>query len=155
MKNFFNKGITIIEMLVVIAIIGIIVLIVSPQFSNLRNNQILKSTGEDILSVLNKARSQTLASLNSSEYGVHFQPNGMVLFKGNAYSSDAVNNEIIELSSPASISNVTLGGVSGPTGNVYFNRLSGVPDKTGTIIIMVSSLSKIVTISATGGFSID
>jgi prepilin-type N-terminal cleavage/methylation domain-containing protein len=152
MKNFFKKGMTIIEVLVVIAVLGIIFSIVIPQFSKMRENQVLKSGVVNVLSSINKARSQTLASLNSSEYGVHFQSDKVIIFKGTIFSTSDSNNETINLTAPASISNVTISGVSGASGNIYFNRLSGMPSNTGinTITISTISYSKNITISATG-----
>jgi hypothetical protein len=116
----------------------------------MRENQALKNAVSDILSSLNKAQSQTLASVNSSSYGVHFQADKVIIFKGTVFSTGDANNETIGLTSPASISNVTLGGVSSTSGDMYFNRLSGAPSTTGTITVSTTSYSKIITVSATG-----
>ena len=150
-----QKGITVVEILVVIAIMSIILRIVLPQFSKSKENQVLKNGAEDVVAVLDKARSQTLASFNSSEYGVHFQSDKVIIFKGKVFSSGASDNENISIVTPATISNVTLGGVSGTTGDMYFNRLYGAPSTTGTITVSTSSYSKTVTISATGTASMN
>jgi hypothetical protein len=126
--------------------------IVLPSFKTLRDNQVLKATASDVFSSLDKARSQTLASVNSSEYGVHFQSDKVVIFKGQVYSSSDVNNENIIITTPATISAIALTG--GAT-DVYFDRLSGAPNKTGTITVTISSLSKVITISATGVTSVN
>ena len=155
MKKFFQNGFSLVEIMIVIAIMGIIVSVVSSQFSQMRKLQILKSTSDDIVSVLNKARSQTLASLNLKNYGVHFETNRIVIFTGTTYSSNDASNEIISISSPVTISNISL--TSGAT-EFYFNRLTGTTSKTGTITISIppgGSLSKIITISATGVVSIN
>ena len=141
---------TIIEVLAVITVLGIIFSIVIPQFSKTKELQVLKNGVQDGLSSINKARSQTLASLNSSEYGVHFQSDKVIIFKGDIFDPSATDNETINIVTPANISNVTLGGISGNSGDVYFNRLSGSPSRTGTITISTTSYSKIITISATG-----
>ena len=140
------------EALIVLAIIIILIAIVLPSFKTMRDNQVLKSTASDVFSALDKARSQTLSSVNSSEYGVHFQSDKVVIFKGKVFSSSDLNNENIFITAPASISSINL---SGGAVDLYFNRLSGAPDKTGTITISISSLSKIITISATGAASMD
>jgi len=150
MKNFYKKGITFIELLVVLAVIGVMAAIIIPQFSKMRENQVLKSGVQDILSSLDKARSQTLASLNSSEYGVRFQTDKIIIFKGTSFPANDPSNESINITSPASISNVTLNLVSGIPGEMYFNRLSGSPSKTGTITVSTPSYSRIITIYATG-----
>ncbi|TSC78049.1 MAG: Uncharacterized protein G01um101424_183 [Parcubacteria group bacterium Gr01-1014_24] len=155
MKNFYNRGITVIELLVLAAAIGLIILIVLPQFSKIKENQVLKSGVQDTLSSINKARGKTLSSLNSSEYGVHFQSDKIIIFKGKVFSASATDNETVNIITPASIANVTLGGVSGTSGDIYFNRLSGSPSATGTITISTASYSKIITISATGVASVN
>ena len=155
MKNFHAEGFSIIELLVLIAVTGMIVLIVLPQFAKTRENQVLKDGVQDILSSLDKARTETLSSLNSSEYGVHFQSDKVIIFKGKVFSAGAGGNETINITTPASITNVTFGGVSGTSGDVYFNRLSGAPSTTGTITTATPSYSKIITISATGVGSVN
>ncbi len=155
MEKIFKRGITVIELLVVLAVLGIIMAVVLPQFSKIKENQVLKNGVEDILSSLNKARAQTLSSLNSSEYGVHFQSDKVIIFKGTGFIPDTVSNETINIVIPATITNVTLGGVSGTSGDMYFNRLSGTPNKIGTITISTPNYSKIITIFATGIASVD
>jgi hypothetical protein len=125
-------------------------LIVIPQFSKSREMQVLKSGVENSLSSIDKARVETLSSLNSSSYGVHFQSDKVIIFKGTSFSASDPNNETILLVTPANISNVTLGGVSKSSGDIYFNRLTGAPNKAGTVTISTSSYSKIITITATG-----
>lgn len=152
MKQIFKQGITAIELLVVLSVLGIIFSIVLPQFSKIRENQVLKSGVADILSFVDKARFQTLSSLNSSEYGVHFQSDKVVLFKGKVFSDVAVDNETINIVLPATISTITLtgGGV-----DLYFNRLNGMPSVTGLIIVSSSNFIKTITISATGFASVN
>lgn len=141
---------TIIEMLIVLAVLGIIISVIIPQFAKTRENQVLKNGVADLLSSIDKARVETLSSLNSSEYGVHFQSDKIIIFKGKVFSAGAVDNENISITTPAIITNVTLGDVSGTSGDVYFNRLSGSPNTTGTVALSTTNYSKIVTISATG-----
>ncbi|MDE2399437.1 MAG: prepilin-type N-terminal cleavage/methylation domain-containing protein [Patescibacteria group bacterium] len=155
MKNHYKQGLSIIEIIVAVAILGIIFLVVIPQFSKIRDNQVIKSAVQDTLSAIDKARTETLSSLNSSEYGVHFQSDQVIIFKGKVFSAGDANNEIFGITAPASITNVTFGGTSGVSGDIYFNRLSGAPSTTGTITISNNSFSKIITISATGVASVN
>ena len=146
MKYFFQKGISAIELLIIVVVLGIIFSILVPQFSKTRELQIFKNSVSDILSSLNKARSQTLASVDSSSYGVHFQSDKVIIFKGTNFISNDVDNETIDVTAPATISNGTL---ILPV-NIYFNRLSGSPNVTGTITVSTASYSKIITINPTG-----
>ena len=149
-----QKGISIVEVTVVIAILGIILAVAIPGFSKIKKAQILKTSTQDVFSVLNKARSETLASLDSSNYGVHFQSDKVVLFKGTSYSANDANNENINIMSPAALS-VSPGGNT----NVYFSKLTGTPNPAGTTTVTVSissaNLSKIITILGTGAISVN
>ncbi len=151
-ENKKSRGITAVELLVVVAVLGIIFSIVLPQFSKIRENQVLKSAVGDIISSLNKARSQTLASVNSSSYGVHFQSDKVIIFKGASFSSSASDNETISIISPATISSIT---ISGGGANLYFNRLTGAPNATGSIAVSSPNFIKTITISATGVASVN
>ncbi len=145
-----KKGFTALEILIVIAIIAIIGGVLLPSFGAMRRDQVLKSAVEDVASALDKARSESLSSRDSSEYGVHFETNMAVIFTGVAYTAGASSNQEVAISAPASISAITL---SGGGSEVYFDRLSGEPNKTGTITITNDSASKVITISATGSVS--
>ena len=150
--NHFKRGITALELLVVLGVLGIIFAIVIPQFSQIRENQVLKSATNDVLSSLNKARVQTLASMDSSSYGVHFQSDKVIIFKGIVFSAVASDNETINIISPATISAITLTG--GGT-DLFFNRLNGTPSVTGSIVISSTNFVKTITISATGSVSVN
>jgi hypothetical protein len=86
---------------------------------------------------------------------VHFESDQIIIFKGMVFSAGAGDNIIVSITSPATISNVTFGGVSASSGNVYFNRLSGAPSTTGTITISSPNYSKIITILPTGVASVN
>lgn len=148
----FKKGFTLIETLIVLAVLAILIAVILPSLQTMRSNQVLKTAASDIFSTLDKARSQTLASVDSSEYGVHFESSKIVLFKGTTYTSSDSNNIEIAITSPASITNISL---TGGAVDLYFNRLSGTPNITGTITVSVSSTFKTITISATGASSVN
>lgn len=152
MKNFHQRGVAAVELLIVIAVLGIIFFVVLPQFSKARELQTLKNAVNDILFSLDKARSQTLSSLNASEYGVHFQFDGVIIFKGANFSSLAEDNETINITSPATISDIA---ISGGGADIYFNRLSGAPSVTGAVTVSTPSFSKIITVSAVGVASVN
>ncbi len=150
-----NKGISLLEILTVLAIIGILAGVIIPQFSKTRESQVLKSAVADILASITKARGQTLSSLNSSEYGVHFEETQVAIFKGKIFSAGDPLNETISITSPAKVTNVTLGGASSTSGDMYFNRLYGVPSVAGTVTLSTGNYTKMITISATGIASVN
>ncbi len=144
------QGVSLIEILVAVVILLVILAVVLTSFSTLRNRQSLQSATTEIISVLKKANSQTLASIDSSTYGVHFSTNALIIFKGSSYPSGT--DETINIALPAYISNISL---SGGGNDVYFSRLTGVPNKTGTITVAVPNATKTITIGATGIISVN
>ena len=156
MKNYFyTRGISLLETIITVAILATILAVVIPQFGKTRETQVLNSAVGDILSSINKARTQTLASVDSSSFGVRFETNEIIIFKGTSFSQNDPDNQEIPILSPASISNVNLNGVSGGTGDFYFRRLSGIPSKSGAVTLASPNFSKIITITATGAASAD
>ena len=147
-----TKGFTLIELLIVLAIILLILIIVLPRFSDIRENQSLKNASENAISILDQARSQSTASIDSSTYGVHFETNKMVLFKGSSYSSSDPDNIDVPILTPAYISDTSL---TGDAEDVVFDRLKGLPDVSGTVTISTTSQSQIINISSSGSFSLD
>lgn len=156
MKNKKNTGVTFIEILIVVAIIGVISSIVFINLSQFRNEQVLKNTAVDIVSLLNKARSNTLSSLNSTNYSVHFEQGQVVLFVGPIYSASNVTNEPMVFSTAVMIvipSGINLGGGA----DVTYKRLTG-DTIGGTITIQLVSdavKQKTITISPTGVASVN
>jgi len=153
--SFYRRGMSIVEVLIVISIIGILTAIVLPQFSKVKENQVLKNAVSEIISALHNAQSQSLASKDFSEYGVYFQPDKISIFKGKIFNEEALDNNTINIVLPATISSVLFNGASSSTGEVYFQRLSGFPNKVGTITVSTPSYSKIITISTTGTVSVN
>ncbi len=150
MKRYINKGISIIEVLVVIAILVGIIAVVTPSLSAFRNQQLLTNTAEDIVSLLNQARTRTLSSENSTYYSVHFETGRAVLFTGNTFSSGASTNISISANTLVMISGINL---TGGGANVTFTRLTGDTAQDGTIVVsLVSdpSKTKTITINKTG-----
>lgn len=140
------------EVLIVISVLAIIFSIIIPQFSKTRELQVLKSAVSDILSAINKSQANTLASVNSSSYGVHFGSDEVIIFKGTVFSAGSADNEVINIISPAAISTIALAGGGS---NVFFNRLSGTPSVTGSIVVSSTNFTKTITISATGSASVN
>ncbi len=153
MKIQKNKGINLIEILIVISIIGVLSSVVILNLSKFRAEQSLQNTDVDIVSLLNEARTNTISSQNSTTYGVHFESNRIVLFMGATFTEPNATNKQINLDSSVSIP--ASGGISlnGGGSDVIFTRISGDTTNYGTIIVrLVSDVTrqKTITINKTG-----
>ena len=147
-------GFTILEILITISVLLIIISIVISPFSSFRNRSILNAEVENVITLLSEARSKTLASLDDSEYGVHFEANRMVFFKGNSFTEPDPDNKEIIFDQTVYISSISLTGVGA---DVIFNRLIGKTDEDGTITIALTSdptTNNVIHIYSTGSMEI-
>jgi len=141
-----NRGFTLIEILVVIGIFAIIFsfsLFVSFDFYR---SYALRTEKNAIISILQKARSQSLNNIDQAKHGVHFSANPLqyVIFEGNAYNPIDTNNVIVNPSYGVS--------VAGTPFDVQFEQLSGASaDKTITVSDGIKSYD--VTINSEGRIS--
>lgn len=145
-----KKGITFIEIILVIAVSVFLAAIVFFKFSDLNSRQALEKDALSVASVLNEARSRTLSSKGATQYGVHLEESRVVLFPGNSYSAGNSLNEPTDLSAHTHISDIDLiGGVD----DIVFSRLTGAASASGTTTISLRnnpSSMKTIVIHGTG-----
>jgi Tfp pilus assembly protein FimT len=146
-----QKGITVAEIIIAVAILAILFSVMLPALGKMRENQTLQSAVSDVASLISRARAETLASIDSSSYGVHFEADRVIIFKGTIYTDGDPNNQETQIISPASISDINLSGGA----DVYFERLTGNPSISGTVTVSSPNFSKTITISGTGSVSIN
>ena len=135
--------------MIVLGILALIAGISMSAFSNVKNSQALDRDTDAIVATLRQARSQTLVSLNSTNYGVHFASSQFTLFAGGTYSANASGNQVFNMTGSDTIVTISLAGGGN---DIIFNRLSGETAQNGTITVSSSSAgrSRAVTIYKTG-----
>lgn len=150
MNRTSSKGFSLVEMLIVLALMGIIALAISGVFSKATSREALEKQTGLVLSLLTQARGLTLSAKNASVYGVHFETTKAVLFTGATYSSSATSNIVETMNSRVQISGISLAGGGS---DVVFNRLVGDTSQSGTVtlsLIASSTQTKTITIFGTG-----
>ncbi len=153
MKILKNKGMSVLELLMAIAILAIVVSFIILNLSKFRSEQALQNTTSDIISLVNEARTKTISSVNSTTYGVHFEASRAVLFAGSSFTEPNSNNKQVDINSAVSIP--VSGGINlnGGGSDVIFTRISGDTTNYGTIIVRLVSdatRQKTITINKTG-----
>lgn len=152
---FQKKGFTILEFLVSLSILTILAMIIFSSVSTFRSNKGLQIVAEDILSLLNEGRNDTLSAKDSYSYGVHFESSEITIFRGTIYSSSDTNNRSVVIDGSVEIASISLVGGGQ---NVLFQKLTGKTNQSGTIIIRLksdNSKTKTITIEASGVASSD
>jgi|SRR3989338_5553248 len=142
------RGVTLLEILISVAIIAVVATMFVGVFGGWRAGGDLENARSNIIGLLKDARSRTLASESNTTYGVHFETEKAVLFKGALYSSSDPANENYNLPGSAQISNINLGGAV----DTVFTRLNGTTTASGTITIQSKrdQNTRLITIFATG-----
>jgi len=150
MKTPYTRGVSIIELVVVITILLLLVVIGLSAASNFGKAGSVRTSARTLATTLDEARARTLASENSSQYGVHIEvgESDVTLFRGANYTSSDPDNKVFEFDRRAQISSTTLG----TTTDVVFTRLSGT---TTPIVVIIgyagdASTTKSVSVQATG-----
>lgn len=148
MRNRARNGIGLLEVITVIAIIGVLAGIVIGGFGAFIRSQAVGKEAERLAETLRSARAMTLSSENAARYGVHIDAAAFTLFSGSSYSPSAVSNVVYPFGSGVTATAALLGGVS----DVIFSRLSGEADAPGTITLRSRDGSRTasVTIAKTG-----
>ena len=152
-----KRGMTFVEVLVVVAILIILTLLTVPAFRFFQKELELNSNVEEIIGILRLARSKTLASERGSQWGVYFStstiPHQYILFQGSDFSSRTTSSdEVYQLLEGLEISEIILSDLNGtdppnaPIKEVIFERLTGKTYQPGSISIKSKSSSEVKTI---------
>ncbi len=153
------KGFTIVEILVVVAIFGVLLGSSVVMLSSLRLGPDLESEARALQRVFELARSRTIASEGDAKYGVYIDvgtsPQQYVLFQGNDYASRQVSeDEVYKLRETVEFGSVSFGGGSEAT----FERIEGIPNNTGSALLRLTaspSNTKTVYVVDSGAVEID
>lgn len=143
-----NSGISIIEIILVLAVVALMFAIIVPSLISFRKNQAIQNSTNALVSLLEEARAKTLASYNNTFYSVFVDTDRATIFDGSSYSSTDSLNKVVFYESPIILQSISLNGGGS---NISFERLKGTTTNYGTIILQIpSGSSKTITVSASG-----
>lgn len=142
--HFFSKGVTLIELLLVVAIISTLGILSTTVFSRFLTQNAVSNTTDQFVNTLRKAQIYSMSGKRNSNWGVNYSNNTITLFKGDAYGQDTSFNETFTVNSVVAI--------SGISGDIVFSRVTGLPNSTPTITVSstTSNSSKTFTINSQG-----
>ncbi|MCK9352032.1 MAG: type II secretion system protein [Candidatus Paceibacterota bacterium] len=134
-KNRAN-GLTVLEIIVVLGILMLLTAASVVSLSSYRDRQVLNGESAQVLSILNKARSQTLASKSQMSYGVRIESDRATLYTGPVFDSVPADREEYILHHSVTASNILLAGGGG---DILFDRLTGETASYGTFRIELAA----------------
>lgn len=142
-----NRGFTLLELVIIIAVLGVLIAVIVPSLARFRQQQALQNSANALVGVLGDARTKTLAAVNDTSYGIKLEASQVTLYTGTTYSSGATSNEVYTFESPVTASwNLDTAGST-----ISFARLTGAASAHGTIVLSIpSGATKTITITALG-----
>jgi len=141
MKKRDRAAFTLVETLVVISISILLAAMTVPAWRYFQKKSSLKNSVEEIISAVRLTQNKTLASEQSSKWGIWFSsstnPNQYVIFKGENYASREPGEDIItDLNDLVEIYDLSLaeGG-----SEIVFERVTGDTKDYGTVSLRLKS----------------
>lgn len=88
-KDFFkrNRGLSIIEILLSSAILVMLLTLGAPVAVDFYQSELITSERDNLVSILKRARTLSLANKDKSAHGVYIDNNQYVLFEGSSYAA--------------------------------------------------------------------
>lgn len=138
-----NRGFTLLEVLLSVAIIGIVVGITIPIYQSFQFRNDLSVTTQGIAEMLRRAESYSRAVNDDSVWSVDISSSAATLYKGTVFGSrDATFDEVITI--PGSMT-------TSFTGDINFAKFTGAPSSTPTITLTSSTTDTgVITLNAKG-----
>lgn len=152
-SRYSSLGFTLIELLVASGIIAILLVIAFASYRLFTKQANLETTSQKIVSTLELARTQTLASKDESQYGVHFETTKYVLFKGVTYNPVDTENQEYTLDA-AEVYDINLDGGS----EVVFARVRGTTMNNGSVSVRLTddvSRTETILINSSGAVGLE
>ena len=140
------KGFTLVELLLVIAIIAIVAAASGPSLTRLIGSSNLEVAGDKVVSSIRKSQSYAMDGKDNAVWGICINSGDLRLFKGSC--SSPIYTEDYDLSG-VSIVGLTETTFSGSSG------LRGEPSNALTITVSNDIGTTIITLNAAGGIDIN
>ena len=135
MNNVYKQyGFTLLELLLVVAIIAILASAIAPVSSRLFSSAQLNENAASIVQTLRTARQRSVARFNDTTHGVYFEINEgadrFILYQGTSYATRNSAYDRIEILDDSITMTTNISG-----NEVTFFEGNGTPSATGTITL--------------------
>lgn len=126
------RGFTLLELIIVISITVIITSAIMPIYSGFLVRNQVKTNIWRMMDGINRARFNALTGRDNESWGVHFETNEYVLFKGTTYVAVDPTNEIFTLPSILRLSSINLNGAGN---EIIFEKITADTIGYGAVTI--------------------
>lgn len=137
-----RAGFTLTEVLITIALLGVLVAITLPVGISFYQRETLEDTALNVGSTLRRARLQAIAEKRDAAFGVKILSTSFVLFEGGSWAGRTVTEDE-SFNFPTGVSAAGLD-------EVVFVKLSGEPNMTGTITLSLGGAGRTITVNPRG-----
>jgi prepilin-type N-terminal cleavage/methylation domain-containing protein len=142
MKHNIQRGFTFLELLIVVAIVGLIGLSSITFYSRFFTQNAAANTVDQLTSELRKAQSYAMSGKQNGDWGVRYASNQIILFQGSSYitRNPAFDEKF------SSNSTVTVNGLT----DIIFTRMTGTPSASPTITVSGAGSTTTMNINSQG-----
>lgn len=136
--KYKNKGFSLIELLVVVAIFAILAVVSDSVYVNLKSSSNLKIATTSVVQAIRHAQINSQAVKEDSKWGIEILSNEVIIFKNNYVYPGSLSLDLPKGIVPSGIS------------EIIFEKMSGSTTTTGTITLTNSSGVKNILINEKG-----
>jgi prepilin-type N-terminal cleavage/methylation domain-containing protein len=138
-----REGFTLIEVLLSVAIIGMLVGISLPVYESFSRRNDLDVTAQGVVSLLRRAESYSRAVKTDAVWSVEIQTSSATLFQGASFASrNTAYDETVAIPSSITPSGLT---------EVQFSKFNAAPNTTGTVTLLSNTNdTRVIAINAEG-----
>lgn len=143
------KGFSLIEVLLILAILGLVGGMSIPFYQSFQVKSELENTTKEITQTIRRAQITAMSSEGLTAHGIHFSGQQYILFRGAVYNPADIYNEAFDIAS-------TLSVFTGGNDDIIFSSVSGIPNVEATIIINSNNgASNSITINGLGVLNVN
>ena len=151
--GFSRRGFTILEVIIVLAVIMVVSLVTAPLGLQFYNGQTIVGIQGQIGDTLTRARSQSVVQKGDDQYGICLNTNGIytqtfVLYKGAAGAACSSHNTSYDES--YQVLGNTIIYLPASSTEISFAKHTGKPTATGTVSIIWNGLMRTLTVDSFG-----
>lgn len=138
-----TQGFTVIEVLLVVALIALLGTLAAPVYQTFQVEAQLDTALDEVSGALHAAQLAAMSGIDGTSHGIHFEADSFTRFTGSTYTAADPENSVTVLPPQITLS-------SGLGTDLIYTGGEGIPSSTGTITLSSTSNTHVLTINALG-----